>query len=86
MKQMIAKALLLWLLSSGVALADGVMRLSGKLTGMTESHYLVETSRHIYYVQRKALAPADRKKVVAPGAQVAWMVPLTAIERVRPKR
>jgi hypothetical protein len=67
------------------ASASGVIMLSGKLRSFTQTHYLVETKRSIYFIRKSGLNPKVAAKLNRNDMPVNIAVPFDAISVIKSK-
>jgi hypothetical protein len=85
-KRLIPFFFMLSLCLPGAVRGSAVVTIEGKLTSITESHYLVETKNAVYYISRKAVSADQAEKIKATDTQVALSVDPEAITVVKSKR
>ncbi|MBI3535848.1 MAG: hypothetical protein HY072_10240 [Deltaproteobacteria bacterium] len=71
----------LFLLSTQIWTA-GIVTITGKLTSITATQYLVETKDSIYYINRKDTLPIEAEKI---KLQVSIAVPFDGITLIKSK-
>ena len=68
------------------SLASGVITISGKLTSITQTQYLVETRKSTYYIRRDSLSPKVVETLNKTDIPVTLTIPLDSITLVRSKK
>lgn len=78
---------LLTLLSvlSSTCFASGVITVSGKLTSITDSFYLVETNKSVFFIQKGSVNPQLASTLTQTEVPVTLTVPFDAIAMVKTK-
>ncbi len=72
--------------SISVATAAALVTVNGKLSSITDRHYLIETPNAKYYIKRELVSPEDVPQMQKLDSQVTVSVAMEAIELVREKQ
>jgi hypothetical protein len=85
---MLTKLLLIpvFLLITSTCFSSGIMTISGKLTSITDTLYLVETQQSVFYIEKSAISPSVAATLDKTNVPVSLTVPMDAITLIKSKK